>query len=217
VEQNFWIERWSKQEIGFHQADFDPALDRYWPQLDVPAGSAVFVPLCGKSLDMVWLAQKGYRVIGAELSERAVDDFFSERGLTPETRSETGFTVKSSGPYEIWCGDFFALPPSTTSDVGGVYDRAALVALPAEMQQRYAAKMKTLLPKAPILLVSLAYNQSEMAGPPFSTPRNTVEALFADHYECVELVAKDALPRHPHFKERGMSALLGSVYLLRPR
>lgn len=193
MDRTFWLERWNKQEIGFHQGDFDQALVKYWSRLNVPAGARVFVPLCGKSLDMVWLAQNGHAVVGAELSERAVDDFFAERGLKPQVRSEAGFTVKSSGPYEIWCGDFFELPQSAVADVAGVYDRAALIALPTDMQGRYVAKMKALLPEAPILLVTIDYDQSEMPGPPFATSQKTVDELFADHYDREELVTRDAL------------------------
>ncbi len=94
MDRNFWIERWNNQEIGFHQGDFDPALGRYWSRLGAPAGARVFVPLCGKSLDMVWLAQNGHPAVGAELSERAVDDFFAERGLSPEIRRDAGFVIK---------------------------------------------------------------------------------------------------------------------------
>ncbi len=217
MDRNFWLERWNKQEIGFHQGDFDPALTKHWPKLNVPAGARVFVPLCGKSLDMVWLAQNGHAVVGAELSERAVDDFFAERGLSPAVRREAGFTIKSAGLYEIWCGDFFELPQSAVAGVGGVYDRAALIALPADMQQRYAAKMKALLPRAPILLVTIDYDQSEMPGPPFATPLKIVDELFADHYGREELVSRDALEGHPHFKQRGITALTGTVSILKPR
>jgi thiopurine S-methyltransferase len=217
MEPSFWLDRWDRQEIGFHQGDFDAALVRYWPRLDVPAGSRVFVPLCGKSLDMVWLAQQGYRVIGAELSERAVDDFFAERGLTPDVRREAGFVVKSSGPYEIWIGDIFALPVEAVQDVGGVYDRAALVALPADMQHRYAEQIETLTPKAPILLITIDYDQCEMPGPPFATSRAAIEKLFAGHYQVEVVATKDALDAHPHFKARGLTALTGSVAVLIPR
>ena len=217
MDHSFWLERWKKQEIGFHQSEFDAALGKYWSRLQVPAGARVFVPLCGKSLDMVWLAQQGYQVVGAELSQLAIEDFFAERGLAPNVNRVDDFSVMSAGPYEIWCGDFFALPQAAVENVEGVYDRAALIALPAELQRRYAAKMTSLLPRAPILLVSLDYDQSEMAGPPFSTPRRTIEALFGDQYACTELVAKDALAGHPHFAQRGLTALTGAVYLLKPR
>lgn len=217
MERAFWIERWDNQDIGFHQADFEPALDKFWRRLELHPGARVFVPLCGKSLDMVWLAQHGHTVVGAELSERAVDDFFAERDIVPEVRRVGDFTIKSSGPYEIWVGDFFELPRSAVADVAAVYDRAALVALPADMQARYAEKLQALLPRAPILLITIAYDQREMAGPPFSTPKRTVEELFAERYAISELTAKDVLAGHPHFKQRGLTALTGTVSLLRPR
>jgi thiopurine S-methyltransferase len=218
MDPQFWRDRWKKQEIGFHQSDFEPALDKYWSRLGVQPDAPVFVPLCGKSLDMVWLAQHGFPVIGSELSEVAVDDFFAERGLVPDVRTENGFIVKSSGPYEIWCGDFFALPPSAVARVGGVYDRAALIALPADMQPRYAEKMKSLLPQgAPIMLITLDYDQRQMSGPPFSTPRQTVTDLYADRYEIIDLVSKDVLEGNPRFKQRGLTALTGAALLLKPR
>ena len=218
MDAEFWRQRWQNEDIGFHQPDFEPALDKYWHLLKVRPDARVFVPLCGKSLDMVWLAQHGHRVVGAELSEQAVDDFFAERGITPAVRDDSGFTIKSSGPYEIWCGDYFDLPPSAVADVGGVYDRAALIALPADMQRRYAEKMKSLLPaKTPIMLITVDYDQNEMPGPPFATPSAIVHDLFADRYVCEQLVARDVLEGHPHFKQRGLTALEGAVYLLQPR
>jgi len=177
----------------------------------------VFVPLCGKSLDMQWLAERGHAVVGAELSEQAVDEFFAERDLVPNVRREGGFIVKTSGPYEIWVGDFFALPPSAVAGVAGIYDRAALVALPADMQRRYADKLKALLPTAPILLITIDYDQREMDGPPFATSPKMIDDLFLDRYERVDLVSKDVLAGHPRFQQRGLTALTGAVFLLRPR
>jgi thiopurine S-methyltransferase len=217
MEHEFWLERWKTQDIGFHQPQFDPALDKFWSRLAVPAGARVFVPLCGKSLDMQWLAEHGHAVVGAELSEQAVDEFFAERDLVPKVRRDGEFTVKSSGPYEIWVGDFFALPQSAVAGVAAIYDRAALVALPADMQRRYADKLKALLPSAPILLITIDYDQREMDGPPFATSPKMVDALFADRYERTDLVSKDVLAGHPRFQQRGLTALTGAAFLLRPR
>lgn len=136
MDPTFWRERWQKKEIGFHQPAYHTLLLKHWPQLQLAPGSRVFVPLCGKSLDMVWLAEQGHRVVGAELSELAVDEFFAERGLAPTVRTVGNFTVKAAGPYELWCGDIFELPREAVADVAGVYDRAALIALPPDLQQR---------------------------------------------------------------------------------
>jgi thiopurine S-methyltransferase len=217
MDPSFWRERWKNKEIGFHQPEFDRALQKYWPRLELRPGARVFVPLCGKSLDMVWLAQQGHHVVGAELSEQAVDEFFAERGLVPDVRTAGSFTIKSSGPYELWVGNFFDLSNAAVADVEGVYDRAALIALPADMQRRYAEKMKALLPaQARILLITLDYDQRQMSGPPFSTPKQTVLDLFADRYECAQVVARDVLEDHPHFKQRGLTALEGDAFVLQP-
>jgi thiopurine S-methyltransferase len=217
VDPEFWLERWKTQDIGFHQPQFEPALDKFWSRLALPAGARVFVPLCGKSLDMQWLADSGFAVIGSELSEQAVDEFFAERGLVPNVRREGAFTIKSSGPYEIWVGDFFALPDAAVTGVAAVYDRAALVALPAGMQKQYADKLRSLLPGAPILLITVDYDQRQMDGPPFATSPRTVDQLFADRYERIDLVSKDVLAGHPRFRQRGLTALTGAVFLLKPR
>ena len=215
MDPEFWQERWKNQEIGFHQPDFHALLQKYWPRLDLRPGSPVFVPLCGKSLDMVWLAQRGHSVIGAELSELAIDDFFAERGLTATTKTAGDFTVKSADAYELWCGDIFDLPPEAVADVAGVYDRAALIALPRPLRERYAEKLKALLPsRTPILLVTLEYEQAQMSGPPFSVPRREVHELFADTHRCAELECRQVIESHAHFKQRGLTALEECAFLL---
>ena len=216
MDPSFWRDRWDNQDIGFHQPDIHALLPEYWPRLGLPTDAPVFVPLCGKSLDMVWLAQQGHRVIGAELSQRAIDDFFAERGLTPATRASGSFTVKSSGPYELWCGDFFELPRMAVAGIAGVYDRAALIALPPSLRDRYAATLASLLPpQARMLLITLEYEQTQMSGPPFSVPGGQVRALFSGNYECDELECRDVLDGHPHFKQRGLTALQECAFLLR--
>ncbi len=217
MDPKFWIERWQKGETGFHRAAPHDQLVRFWPTLGLAAGSPVFVPLCGKSVDMAWLAEAGHRVIGAELSELAVDSFFAERGLEPEVEARPGFAVKRAGPYEIWCGDIFALPAAVTANIAAVYDRAALVAFPPAEQPRYVAKLTELTPRtAPIALVGLAFNQS-FDGPPFATGLDTVVALFGPSHEVAVLEARDGLATSPNLRDRGVDRLVESLYLLRRR
>lgn len=215
MSRDFWIERWQKGDIGFHQAEVHDFLPVHWPLLDVPRGSAVFVPLCGKSLDMVWLAENGYRVVGAELSPLAVDDFFREQEIETHTRVAGPFVVRSGGPYTIWCGDVFDLPAEAVRDVAGVYDRAALVALPSTLQFRYAEKLAHLLPgPVPILLASLAYPEAEISGPPFSTPMDQIVALFGGAYDIHVVESRDGLANSLNLKARGVSALEETAYRL---
>lgn len=213
---DFWIERWQKGEIGFHQASGNDLLQTHWPALDLAPRSSVFVPLCGKSFDMVWLAGQGHRVIGVELSPLAVADFFREQGIEVQTRTEGAFTVHSAGPITIWCGDIFALPAEALGEVAAVYDRAALVAFPPDLQPRYAETLRRVLPAAaPILLISLSYPDGQIAGPPFSTPLMQVAALFGDAYAINIRETRDGLEKSPNLRERGVTALDEAVYVLR--
>lgn len=217
MKADFWIERWEKGEIGFHQASGNDLLVRHWSAVHAAAGRTVFVPLCGKSVDMAWLAAKGYRVIGSELSQRAVADFFHEQGAEAQVRREGAFEVSTAGPIEIWCGDFFAMPTAVTRDVAAVYDRAALIAMPPEMQPAYVAKLRALVPAAPILLVSLDYPAGEVAGPPFATPEQQIRALFAASHDMSVLETRDGLAASPALKDRGVTRLDETAYVLRPR
>jgi len=218
MDPEFWRERWQKQEIAFHQAASHDLMQKHWPALGLGRDTTVFVPLCGKSLDMVWLAAQGHRVVGAELSEIAIDDFFVEQGLEAASKTMNGFAVKSAGAYELWCGDFFELPQAAVASAAGIYDRAALIAFPASMQGRYAEKLTALAPAAaPIFLVTLDYDQSEMTGPPFATPRRQVDRLFADRYDIAQIECRDVLDQAPRFRQRGLTALEECVYVLRRR
>lgn len=215
MNRDFWLERWQSGDIGFHRAEVHDFLVKHWPALALPEGSSVFVPLCGKSVDMVWLAAHGHHVVGVELSPLAVDDFFREQGIEADTRSVGPFVVRSGGPFTIWCGDLFDLPAEAVSAVAAAYDRAALVALPASLQTRYAQKLAEILPAgAPILLVGLHYPQGEISGPPFSTPLSQVAALFGDTHTIRLVETRDGLAQSQNLKDRGVSALDEAVYLL---
>lgn len=172
MDPSFWHHRWQENRIGFHQNQINFHLERFWPQLNVPSGERVFVPLCGKSLDMLWLASQGYRVFGVELSPIAVSDFFRENGLTPKVEKSGAFERYRYGEIEILCGDFFNLETSHLKDVRGVYDRASLIALPSEMRFEYAGHLRRILPgRPPILLITLDYPKEARQGPPFRRQR----------------------------------------------
>jgi thiopurine S-methyltransferase len=218
MEPNFWLERWQKHEIGFHQASVQPALQKFWPRLAVAKGATVFVPLCGKTLDMAWLADGGYRVVGAELSELAIDEFFAERGVTPDVKTVDAFKVKTEGAIELWCGDFFALDPAQLPVLDALYDRAAFVAMPPAMQPAYAKKLGELLPaSAPGLLLGLDYNTAEMSGPPFAIPQAHVHELLSADFDIELLDARDGIAKSEHLAKRGLTRLEEASYLLKRR
>ncbi len=218
MDPDFWLDRWEKNQIGFHAPRVQPALAKHWPRLDLKPGGTILVPLAGKSLDMWWLAEQGFRVIGVELSPVAIDAFFNERGIVADVRKFGAFTVHSAGAIELWCGDFFALEAQVLPPIGALYDRAALVAMPPEMQPAYAGKLAELMPiNTTALLIGLDYNREEMSGPPFAIPQAEVRALFGLHFTVDMLDVRDGLTSSEHLRQRGITRLEEATYLLRRR
>jgi thiopurine S-methyltransferase len=218
MDSNFWHERWQHNEIGFHQQEINAQLQDYWGQLAVPAGGLVFVPLCGKSRDLLWLRARGHAVLGVELSPIAVRDFFVENALTPQLTRHGAFERYEADGLVILCGDFFDVTPELVQGVAGVYDRAALIALPPELRTRYAGHSAAILPAATAtLLVTMEYAQNEMNGPPFAVREEEVRQLYEKRYTVTCLFTKDILAESPRFRERGVHALVEKVYRLAPR
>jgi thiopurine S-methyltransferase len=144
-DNHLWLEFWRDQRTDFHQSAVNPLLSKFWPELGLAQGSRVFVPLCGRSLDMLWLAQQGHKVIGVELSPVAVKDFFRESGLQPTQQQVGAFTLWRDGKISILCGDYFALTQSDLGMIDTVYDRSALTALPEEIRGLYVAQLSRLV------------------------------------------------------------------------
>ncbi len=215
MKKDFWLERWERDEIGFHQDEFNSYLLQYWQQLQLARDSAVFVPLCGKSRDMLWLRGQGHRVLGVELSAIAVQAFFSENGYTPQRETGARFDSCSANGIRILCGDFFDLGKADLAEVGAVYDRAALIALPPEMREPYVSRLAGILPRATqILLITFEYPQHEMQGPPFPISADQVETLYREYAEVQLLASSDALVQNPRFLQRGLSRLRENVFKL---
>ena len=215
MQPDFWHNRWANQLIGFHQQQVNPHLQQYWPVLGLAPGARVLVPLCGKSLDMAWLAAQGHGVLGVELSERAVSDFFIEHGLEPQVSQQGEFKVYRSEGIELWCGDFFALTPTDAAGCTGLYDRAAIIALPASMRERYVAHLQALLPSpGQGLLITLDYDQAVTEGPPFAVLDDEVQRLFGAQWQVSSLAVDDVLAQSPRFIKAGAGRLLERAYRL---
>jgi len=215
MKKDFWLERWQREEIHFHQDELNPYLLQYWQGLHLVRDSLVFVPLCGKSRDMLWLREHGHRVLGVELSAIAVQAFFKESGLAPQSVTAGKFDSCEANGIRILCGDFFDLGKDDLAKVSAVYDRASLIALPPEIRERYVRHLVSILPPATqILLVTVDYPQAEMQGPPFSVAPGEVEALYREHAEVRLLAQPDVLAQNPRFEQRGLSQMRENIFLL---
>ena len=179
MDASFWRERWERNEIAFHQSKTNPLLATYFGGLSLPKGDRVFVPLCGKTFDIHWLLSQSYRVAGIELSKIAIGQLFGELGVEPKIDVIGKLTRYTAPTIDIFVGDIFDLSKNDLGRIDTVYDRAALVALPEPMRNRYAAHLMDISDCAPQFLITYTYDQRLVEGPPFSVSNEEV----ADHYE----------------------------------
>ena len=219
MEQDFWSERWENGQIGFHQSKVHPMLRSHAPDLVRPVDT-VLVPLCGKSLDLLFLAElisgPEAKVQGVEFIEQAVREFFNENRIEHRDAGEGRFV---SEKIELFCRDFLGSSPAQLAGIGPanfIYDRAALVALPAEMRPAYAQNItRVAAPKALMFLVTFEYDQRKVPGPPFSIAPETVAELYAPHFIIEERERHVAPPRNPRFVEGGVESVAEVAWLLK--
>jgi thiopurine S-methyltransferase len=192
MEPSFWHSRWETNNTPFHQTAANPLLVRHFKALALPPGARVLVPLCGKSVDLPWLVSQGCRVAGVELSPLAVEQFFQELGVTPVVTAQGTLRRYQAPSIDVFCGDLFELTPEILGPVDAIYDRAALVALPLELRQRYAAQLLRLGGGAPQLLATYVYEQSQAAGPPFSVNGSEVDEHYQARYR-ISLLSSESV------------------------
>ena len=191
METSFWHQKWERNEIAFHQKEANPLLVKYFNELSLAKGRRVFVPFCGKTLDIPWLLSNRYRVAGAELSKIAIEQLFAELGVERRISGVGAVDRYSAENVEIFVGDIFNLSSETLGPVDAIYDRAALVALPKEMRNRYTAHLTEITDKAPQLLITFEYDQSAMEGPPFSVSAAEVNELYGAGYDLTLIASTD--------------------------
>jgi thiopurine S-methyltransferase len=184
---SFWHNRWQTNQTGWHERAVNPLLIAHFPSLHVRPGGRVFVPLCGKSLDLGWLLSRGYAVAGAELSELAVTQLFVELGMEARISEVGTFRLFRGEKIEIFVGDFFDLSREILGHVDAGYDRAALVALPEPMRVRYAAHLKLITALAPQLVIGYEYDQTVVPGPPFSVTTDELHRHYSEGYTLTPL------------------------------
>jgi thiopurine S-methyltransferase len=183
MQHAFWHDRWESNQIGFHLPEANPLLVKHFPALNLPANSRIFLPLCGKTLDIAWLLAQGYRVVGAELSQLAIEDLFSNLNISPNISKIGQLTHYAAPNIDILVGDIFDITPALLGNVDLVYDRAALVALPTDMRKRYVALLMTLTNYSPQFIICFEYDQSLHDGPPFSVNEHAIKQYYQQAYD----------------------------------
>jgi thiopurine S-methyltransferase len=215
LQPEFWHDRWRTGQIGFHQSAVDRHLEQYWPDLGLAHGSRVFVPLCGKSLDLLWLCERGHSVTGVELSTVALESFCTEHGVPAKRRILDDFDVYEAKQLQLFRGDFFALTSELLGPMPAVYDRAALISWVPELRAAYVKHITELTsPGTQTLLVAMEYPQEQMNGPPFSVDADEVGRLYSRNHEIRALSRQDILANEPRLRSRGVTRLHEACYRL---
>ncbi len=212
--QIHWLSRWQDNNIAWHKNTTNKRLIKWLPSVR-ENNSVVFVPLCGKSLDMLYLLDNGFKIIAVELSELAIVDFFSKNNIKFHKSIQDDFIVYSANNITIFVGDYFKLSKNMLKDINLVYDRAALVALPYDMRIKYVKHLVNISPMTlTILLLTLNYPQKKLDGPPFAVSFDEVGALFGDYFTYHQLECYDDLVNEDKFLVAGVDFLEKASYKL---
>jgi thiopurine S-methyltransferase len=215
LQPDFWLERWRTGQIGFHQAAVDRHLKEWWPQFKVAQASIVLVPLCGKSLDLLWLRDQGYSVVGIELSAAAIESFCVENGIAARRRTIGRLDVFEAENLTLYNGDLFDLSPALLGNIAAVYDRAALISWAMELRSAYAEKMTSFSSTGTqTLLIAVEYPSAQMAGPPFPVTSEDVSRLYGQTHSIELLARHNVIDLEPRLRARGLTELSEVCYRL---
>ncbi len=209
METNFWQQKWDKNEIGFHKNEVNPILIKHFNRLSLEKGNRIFIPLCGKTLDISWLISNGFKVVGVELVEIAIQQLFSELNVDYKILEKGTLKHYFAENIDIFVGNYFDLSKDIIGNVDAVYDRACLVALPEETRKKYSKHLINITKSAPQLLITFDYEQSEMSGPPFSVNNEEVNGHYKDNYKLNLMESIDSSS-----SLRGSFAVKENVWLL---
>uniref|UniRef100_A0A2A4Z2U0 Thiopurine S-methyltransferase n=1 Tax=OCS116 cluster bacterium TaxID=2030921 RepID=A0A2A4Z2U0_9PROT len=205
MQADFWHKKWQDNKIGFHESAPNSLLTANFAKLNLAKASRIFLPLCGKTLDIAWLLSNEYQVVGAELSPMAIEQLFDQLKLEPHITTIGKLQHYSATNIDIFVGDIFDLTNKMVGTIDAIYDRAALVALPETTRRHYTQHMIEISNNAPQLLICYEYDQSLRQGPPFSVSGEEIKSHYAKNYD-IHLLEKSTA-------ENAMTAVENVWYL----
>jgi len=210
-----WHSRWKSNKIGWHADQVNQNLIEYFSKLNLVDGDKIFVPLCGKSVDMLYLLQRGLKVVGVEMSEIAAKQFFSDNKLEYSVSKVDDLILYEGDGIQIFCGDFFTLKAKHLVGVKAVYDRASLIALDKALRQKYVNHLNDIISKdVRVLLLTLNYPKHQRVDPPFAVSKSEVNSLYGGSFQCQELQNISDIENEPMFLLQGVDFVEKAVYCL---
>lgn len=205
---NFWEERWQNDKTGWHNDAVNEHLKKHRNILFQNKAPTLFIPLCGKTLDMWWLYEQGATIIGVDLVRKALEDYCTEQSIQAieDTTKPDLFMLKVKN-HTLIHDDVLNVTSNKIGHVDGIFDRAALVALPLTLRQRYASHCLSLLkPGGKILLITYDSPVNDDQGPPFPVRKGTVEELYKDANSCKQVDEIILTPEHNvRLQQRGLA------------
>ncbi|MGA0556913.1 thiopurine S-methyltransferase [Larkinella sp. VNQ87] len=208
MEKQAWAESWEASNNRFHRQDVHPYVLKHLTPFALMEKS-ILVPLCGRSLDLVYFSQFAERVVGVEQAESVILQFFAENQLAYEKVGERYI----SNNLTIFCKDLFALTPEEVGEINLVYDRASLAALPLPLRVGYLQKMEELTsPGTQYFLTTLEY-APEMDSAPYSIAPEEVYGYFPNY--LIDHVESPAVPHHRLVRRFNLHYLKEHGFLMR--
>lgn len=203
-----WARYWVENRLGFHEGQVNQYLQRYFQQFACKPGERIFMPLCGKAMDIFWLSRQGFHVVGVEISDIAIEAFFSESGLEYTLQREPRFKIYRAPNITLYCGDFMDLEPRHCADCVLVYDRASIVAIEPFNRISYVEQLLRIVSAGiPMLTIVLDYDQSKLQGPPFSLSVAELQALYESSYRVIELEVSEQIDERERWRKSGLTSL----------
>ena len=210
-----WLSRWENNNIGWHADQVNRQLIEYLSDLNLSEGDKIFIPLCGKTNDMIYLLDRGISIVGVEMSKIAIEQFFDDNNLTYKVSETAEFLIYQGESIQIYCGDFFALTEKHLEGVKAVYDRASLIALDEGLRQKYVQHLNDIIALGVrILLLTLNYPQHQRIGPPFAVSKLEVDSFYGGSFQCRELECINDIENEPMFLLQGVDFVEKAVYCL---
>jgi thiopurine S-methyltransferase len=181
MQPDFWRARWAEGRTNFHQEAVHEQLVRHAERFLGGGPRRVLVPLCGKSVDLAWIRDRGHEVVGVELVPEAIAAIFERETSTAHINAAGSFRRWTGAGMTILEGDIFGLHPDVSGTFDRIWDRAATVALAPEQRPLYAQLLRSVLvPGGRVLMETFLYEQAQKPGPPHAVLEDELIAAWGN-------------------------------------